>query len=114
MTSCLSETYLNSDISFNDKNLVKLGYNFTRADHLSNAKPGEVCIYYKEALLFKLYNINYLNEFTCFKAAMSNEFYNLISLISLSKSCDEFENFFRNLDNSRNIKNQKFISSSHY
>lgn len=97
-TISLSETYLNSDISFNDKNLFIPGYNFTRADHLSNTKPGEVCIYYKEALPLKLYNINYHNEFISFEAAISSKFYNLISFMSLSQSCDKFENFFSHLD----------------
>ena len=41
---CLSETFLNSDISGNDGNLQQLPeFNLIRADHPSNTKRGGVC-----------------------------------------------------------------------
>ena len=46
-TICLSETYLNSEPPFNDKNLEITGYNLVREDQPSNSKRGGVCIYYK-------------------------------------------------------------------
>ena len=36
--------------------------NFIKGDHPSNTKRGGVCIYYKETLPLKLYNINYVYE----------------------------------------------------
>ena len=39
---CLSETYLNSEIVSDDKNLEKPGYNLVREDHPSNSKRGGV------------------------------------------------------------------------
>ena len=43
---CLSETVLNSDISCDGNNLQLPGFDLIRADHPSNTKRGEVCIYY--------------------------------------------------------------------
>ena len=44
---CISETYLDSDISDDDGNLKIAGYNLIRVNHASNTKRGSVCIYYK-------------------------------------------------------------------
>ena len=44
---CLSETFLNSDISCDDSNLQLPGFDLIRADHPSNTKRGAVCIYYR-------------------------------------------------------------------
>ena len=51
---------LNNNYEDNDLNLN--GYSLQRADHLSNAKRGGVCIYYKETLALKMISITYLNE----------------------------------------------------
>ena len=59
---CLSETFLNSDISRDDNNLQLPGLDLIRADHPSNTKRGGVCIYYRNCLPLKLLNISYLNE----------------------------------------------------
>ena len=96
---CLSETYLNSETLSNNENLNILGYNLIRADHLSNTKLGGVCIYFKESLPLRLYNVSYLNECICFEIMISNKLCNFISLYrSPSQSSDEFENFVYNLD----------------
>ena len=96
---CLSETYLNSKSLSNDENLNIPGYNLIRGGHLSNTKRGEVCIYFKESLPLRLYNISYLNEWICFEIMISNKLCNFIPLYrSPSQSSDEFENFFYNLD----------------
>ena len=42
---CISETYRDSDTSDDDDDLKIAGYNLIRADHLSNARQGDVCIY---------------------------------------------------------------------
>ena len=54
---CLSETYLDSSILL-DTNLEMQGYTLIRAEYPSNVK--RVCFYYKNYLLLKLLNINYL------------------------------------------------------
>ena len=58
---CLSETYLNTNIS-NDNSLEVPGYNLFRADHPSNTKRGGVCIYYRNSLPLKILGIHYLQE----------------------------------------------------
>ena len=45
---CLSEKFLDSSISNEDERIRIEGYNLLRADHLSNKKRGDVCIYCKE------------------------------------------------------------------
>ena len=42
---CLSETFLISDVSCDDKNLQLPGFDLIRADHPSNTKRGGVRIY---------------------------------------------------------------------
>ena len=59
---CLSETFLNSDISCDDNNLQLPGFDLILTDHQSNTKRGGVCIYYRNFLTLKLINIHYLNE----------------------------------------------------
>ena len=44
---CLSETYLDSSIPFDDNNLEISGYNLILSDHPSKNKRGGVYIYYK-------------------------------------------------------------------
>ena len=51
---CISEIYLNSDTSTVDENLE---ITLIRADHPSNTKRSDVCIYYKHSLAFKLLDI---------------------------------------------------------
>ena len=43
---CISETYLDSSVSDDDKELDMEGYNFIRAEHPSNVKKGGVGIYF--------------------------------------------------------------------
>ena len=57
---CLSETYLNSGISSDEKNLEIPGYNLVREDHLSNSTRGGVCVYFKSLLSFRVINVKYL------------------------------------------------------
>ena len=47
-----SETYLDSTVAANDKNLFNGGCTLVRADHPSNLEKGGICIYYKELLAF--------------------------------------------------------------
>ena len=87
---CLSEMYLNSKTPSNGENLNVPGYNRIRADHLSKTKCEGVCIYFKESLPLRSYNVTYLNECICFEIMISNKLYNFISLCrSPSQSSDE-------------------------
>ena len=47
---CISETYLDSSVRTDDRDILINGYNIIRADHPSNNKRGGVCIYYRECL----------------------------------------------------------------
>ena len=62
-----SETYFDSDKSDDNDNLKIAGYNLIKDDHSSNTKQGDVCIYYKQSLAFRLSNINYLKYCINFK-----------------------------------------------
>ena len=59
---CLSETYLDSSILSDDKNLEIPGYDLILADHPSNSKRGGVCVYYRNSLQLKIQDIFYLQE----------------------------------------------------
>ena len=59
---CINETYLDSAVAADDRDLVIEGYNLVHADHPSNCKKSGVCIYYKESSAVHLINVNYLSE----------------------------------------------------
>ena len=44
---CLSKTYLDCSVLFDNDNLVIPEYNLVRSDHPFNTKRGGVCLYYK-------------------------------------------------------------------
>ena len=94
---CLSETFLNPDISCDDNNFQQLGFDLTRADHPSNTNRGGVCIYYRNFLPLKLVNIHYLNESITFEIKLGDKICNFVSLYrSPNQSEDDFENFCNN------------------
>ena len=69
------------------------------ADHLYNRKRGGVCIYYKELLLLRIINVNYLNEHLRFEFKIGDEICSFISFyISLRQTQDKFETFTGNLE----------------
>ena len=71
--TCLSETYLNSEISTDDQNLEIPGYYLLRADHPSNNKRGGVCIFYRTNLTLRILNISYLSECITFEISIGNK-----------------------------------------
>ena len=96
---CISETYLNSDISTVDENLEIAGYTLIKAYHPSDTKRGGVCIYYKHSLAFKLLYICYLEECINFEISFGGKLCNFISLYrSPSQSLDVFEKFADNFE----------------
>ena len=95
---CISESYLNSHMFTNDDKLSIPGY-MLRADHPSDNRRGGVCVYYKESLPIRLYNISYFQECICFNLMISNKLCNIVSLYrSPSQNSAEFENFINNLN----------------
>ena len=55
------ETDLNANISNDDNSFKVPGNNLFRADHPSNTKQGDVCIYYRNSLRLK--GIQYLLQY---------------------------------------------------
>ena len=95
---CLSETYLNSEISTDDKNLEIPGYYLLRADHPSNNKRGGVCIFYRTNLPLRVLNISYLSECITFEISIGNKICRFIHLYrSPSRTQDGFQTFKSNL-----------------
>ena len=43
---CIGETYLDSSLRTDDRDILINGYNIIRADHPSNNKKGGMCSYY--------------------------------------------------------------------
>ena len=96
---CLSETYLNSSVPYDDGNLEIPGYNLIRTDHQSEDKRGGVCIYYKNTLHLKLLDIHILQECINFKIKIENKLCNFIVLYpSPSQFQGTFESFIDNLE----------------
>ena len=59
---CLSETYLNSDISSDNENLDIPGYRLVRSNHPSNDNRGGACVYFKFSLPVQILSISMLHE----------------------------------------------------
>ena len=77
---CLSETYLDSSIPSDDNNLEIPGYDLIRADHQSNSKRGNVCVYYRNSLPLKILDIFYLQECIVFELKIGNKSCKIVSL----------------------------------
>ena len=70
-----------------------------REDHTSNAKWGEVCIYYKETLALKVISTPYLNEsFLCEVTIGSRKCIIGTVYRSPSQNSDEFESCLSNFE----------------
>ena len=70
---CISETYLDSYVRTDDRDILISGYNIIRADHPSKNKRGGVCIYYRESLAVQPVKINYLGECLLCEVSISNK-----------------------------------------
>ena len=72
------------------------GYHLYRADYPSNVKQGGrgICIYYKNFLLLKVIDIQYLPECNNFEMKIGEKICNFIVLYrSPNQSQDDFETF---------------------
>ena len=96
---CLSGTYLNSSIPYDDDNLEIPEYNLIHADHPSEDKRGGICTYYKHKLPLKVLDIHILQECINFEVKIENKRCNFIVLYcSPSQSQDTFESFIGKLE----------------
>ena len=96
---CLSETYLDSSILSDNKNLEIPGHNLIWADHPSNSKRGDVCVYYRNSLPLKILDFFYLQECIAFEFKIDNKLCKIVFLYrSPNQSQDEFETFAKNLE----------------
>ena len=96
---CISETFLDSSVPTDDRELSSNGYNLIRADHPSNNKKGGVCIYYRESLAVQVVKIDYLNECLLTEVSIGNE-KGYIAVLYRSPGHDslEFHNFILNFE----------------
>ena len=91
---CISETYLDSSVRTDDRDILINGYNIIRADHPSNNKRGGVCIYYRESLAVQLVKTNYLSKCLLCEVSITNEkCYAAVLYRSPSQNILEFDNF---------------------
>ena len=92
---CLSETFINLDISCDGNNLQLPGFDLIRADHPSKTKRGGVCIYYRNLLPLKLINICYLNEYITFEIKLVDKICNFVSSYRSRNQSEDYEAPFR-------------------
>ena len=70
---CLSETFLDSSFLPDDSRLSMSDYNLIRADHPNDVKRGGVCVYVKNSLATRVYNISNLNECVIIELNLKNK-----------------------------------------
>ena len=96
---CLNKIFLDSSIDNDDDRISIRGYNLLRADHPSNTKRGDVCIYYKDHLpIIKRNDLCQLHE--CLVSELrigKNKCFFTCLFRSLSQISDEFEDFYTDL-----------------
>ena len=96
---CVSETYLDSSVRTDDKDILIYGYNLICADHPSNNKRGDVCIYYQESFAVELVETNYLSECLLCEVSINNKKgYVTVLYRSPSQNSLEFDNFILNFE----------------
>ena len=91
----MSETFFDSSLPTDDKNLEIPGYGLIRADHPSNSKRGGVCVYYRNSLPLKILDIFYLQECIVFELKIGNKF---CKTAKPNQSQEELETFTSNLE----------------
>ena len=98
-TICLSKTYLDSSVPYDDPRLNLSGYKLVRAGNLSNNKRGGVGIYFKETLAIRPVPTNSLKECLLLEVFIGNKKGFVLSLYrSQSQSQEEFYEFLFSLD----------------
>ena len=81
------------------------------ADHSSNSKSGDVCVYYKRSCALRLIDVHYLQEFLIFEIVIGGKLCNFIFLYSSpSQSLASFQKFADDLELSLDkISNQSLF-----
>ena len=96
---CISETYLDSSVQTDDRDISINGYNIIRSDHPSNNRRGGVCIYYRESLTVQLVKTNYLNECILCEVSFNNKkSYITVLYRSSSQNRLKFDTFFSSFE----------------
>ena len=91
---CLSETYLGSSISIEEKSLIIDDYNSLHTDHPSDTKRGGVCIYHKEAISVQVLKESQLPKCLVCEVSIQNKRGLFVTLYcSLSQSHDCLQTF---------------------
>ena len=68
-----------------------------RADHPSNNKRGDVCIFYRTTPPLRVLNISYLSECITSEIKIGNQVCRFIHLYRSSQTQEEFQTFISNL-----------------
>ena len=95
---CLFETHVTSYTNINDGNLAIQEYIMYCIYHPSDAKRGEIYIYYQTMMPLKVLLTNYLQKCINFEVTIRNKVCQLTDLYrSPNQSQDEFHYFLTNL-----------------
>ena len=70
---CLSETYLDSSVPYDEPRLNLSGYKLVRSDNLSNYKTSGVSIYFKETLAIRSVPTNSVKECLLLEVFIGNK-----------------------------------------
>ena len=70
---CLSETYLDSSISIEEKSLIIDDYKLLCAEHPRYTRRGWVCIYHKEAISVQVLKVSHLPECLVCEVSIQNK-----------------------------------------
>ena len=96
---CISETCLDSNTSPDDNNLEISGFNLVRSDYPLNNKRGDIFIYRKHVLPFRILNVQYLQECNNFEMKYGDKVCNFISLSRFPRqTLDDFETFSQDFE----------------
>ena len=91
---CVSETYFDSSILNDEKDISFKEYSLVRAGHRSKTKRGGVCIYYKESPSVRIIDTPNLTASTFCQVTINIKTgYVLVVYRSPSQSSDDFEKF---------------------
>ena len=104
---CLSKTYLDSSVPYDDPRLHLSGYKLVTADNLSNSKWGGVGIYFKETLALQPVPTNSLKECLLLDVFIDNKKGSILSIYrSTSQSKEKFYDFLFSVDQLLNMISQ--------
>ena len=97
---CVSESYLDSEFSYDNEDINIKGYKLVRANHPNNIKRGGVCAYFRESLSVRVVPNHHLSECLILEVDLKNKKGYLVSLYrSPNQNLDKFELLLTNLEN---------------